>query len=204
MPSLTAPARDLRRSLAAVRFATSKGERFDSFALDVESTLVRSIPLRNARAAQLAAQVRRAVPAGYPLGAIVIAPVGASPTYWPRFPFRGLARSVDVLLPMAYFTYRTRGAAGVRAYTAANLRFVRAQAGQPTFPVHVIGGVTPRASAAEVRAFVAAAAGCGASGASLWELEGTTAAEWAELAAVTRPSASPIPPSCASIAARRR
>ena len=104
---------------------------------------------------------------------------------------------------MAYFTSdaRRRGRARLHGRERA---LVRAQAGEPAFPVHVIGGVTPRASAAEVRAFVAAAAGCGAIGASLWELEGTTAAEWAELAAVTRPSASPIPPSCASIAARRR
>jgi hypothetical protein len=136
------------------------------------------------------------VPKGYPLGAITIAPVGASPSYWPRFPFRGLARSVDVFLPMAYFTYRTHGAAGVRAYTAANVRFARAQAGRPAFPVHVIGGLTPRASAAEVRAFVAAAAGCGALGASLWQLARTSAAEWTELAALTRPSGRPATVGC--------
>ena len=183
LPSLADTARDLRRSLAAVQYITPDGDdSFDSFALDIEATVVRSIPRRNALALQLAAQLRAAVPEDFPLGAITIAPVGASPSYWPTFPFRGLSRVTDVFLPMAYFTSRTRGAANVRAYTAANVRLIRSEAGDPAFPVHPIGGLTPRATRAEVRAFVQAAGVCGAIGGGLWEFEQTTAAEWAELA----------------------
>jgi hypothetical protein len=188
LPSFAHPALDVRRALAAVEFEAGP-ESFDSFALDVESTVVRSPAVRNARALALAAAVRRAVPADYPLGAITIAPVGASPTYWPAFPFRGLSRLVDVFLPMAYFTARTRGAAGVAWYTAANVRAIRAQATAPAFPVHAIGGETPHATAAEVRAFVQASTACGVLGAGLWELQRTTAAEWAELAPVVSASA---------------
>jgi hypothetical protein len=190
LPSLADTARDLRRSLAAVEFVTADGDdSFDSFALDIEATLVRSIARRNALTLRLATQLRAAVPDDYPLGAITIAPVGASPTYWPTFPFRGLSRVADVFLPMAYFTARTRGAAGVRAYTAANVRLIRGEAGDPAFPVHPIGGLTPRATPSEVRAFVGAAGACGALGAGLWEFEQTTAAEWAELVPLARPAA---------------
>ena len=117
--------------------------------------------------------------------------MGASPSYWPAFPFRGLSRVTDVFLPMAYFTARTRGAANVRAYTAANVRLIRAEAGDPAFPVHPIGGLTPRATRAEVRAFVQAAGVCGAIGGGLWEFEQTTAAEWAELAPLEAQPSSP-------------
>jgi hypothetical protein len=182
LPSLADVQRDLRRSLAAVNFVSADGESFDSFALDVEATVVRSFATRNARTLQLATQLGRSVPADYPLGAITIAPVGASPTYWPTFPFRGLSRVVDVFLPMAYFTARTRGAKNVRAYTAANVAVIRSESVDPDFPIHPIGGVTPHATPAEVRAFVRAAADCGALGAGLWELERTTASEWAQLA----------------------
>ncbi len=183
LPSLADTARDLRRSLAAVEYVTPDGDdSFDSFALDIEATVVRSIPRRNALTLLLATQLRAAVPEDFPLGAITIAPVGASPSYWPTFPFRGLSRVTDVFLPMAYFTARTRGAANVRAYTAANVRLIRAEARDPAFPVHPIGGVAPRATRAEVRAFVQAAGACGAIGGGLWEFEQTTAAEWAELA----------------------
>jgi hypothetical protein len=184
LPALDNVGRDLRRSLAAARFVSEDGERFDSFALDIEATLVREYSLRNSRTLTLANRLRGALPADYPLGAITIAPVGASPTYWPTFPFRGLSRVVDVFLPMAYFTARTRGAQNVRSYTAANIAVIRAQAIDVDFPVHPIGGITPNATPAEVRGFVAAATGCGSLGAGLWELEGTTAAVWAQLAPV--------------------
>jgi hypothetical protein len=187
LPSLAAPARDLRRSLAAVDFQTDDGQSFDSFALDIEATVVREMPLRIARAVQLASRVRRAAPADYPLAAITIAPVGASPSYWPGYPFASLAQLVDVLLPMAYFTARTKGAARVREYTTANIAAIRDQIGDPRFPIHAIGGVTPRARPAEVGGFVQAASACSVVGASLWELTRTTPREWAQLARIALP-----------------
>jgi hypothetical protein len=182
LPSLASPARDLRRALAAASFETTSGDGFDSFALDVEATLVRPVRRRNARAAALAGALRRALGPAYPLAAITIAPVGASPSYWPDYPFAALARRVDVLLPMAYFTDRVRGAARVRAFTAANVRVIRDAVGDTAFPVHAIGGTAPRATSAEIRAFLEAASGCQAVGASLWEAGALTSGEWAALA----------------------
>lgn len=189
LPSLSRPVADLRRIRAALRFRSSAGERFDGFALDVESTLVRPVGLRSRRAVDLAAAVRREAPEGLPLGAITIAPVGASPTYWPGYPFAGLARSVDVLLPMAYFTDRTHGSSRVAAYTAANLRAVRRSAGT-TVAIAPVAGEAHAATRGELAAFLRAAAACGVPGLSLWEYGETTSVQWAALAAVRRPASS--------------
>jgi hypothetical protein len=182
LPSLANPVRDLRRALAGAQFTSAGGDEFDGFALDVEATVVRRIALRNARAAALESAMRRSLGVAYPLGAITIAPVGASPTYWPGYPFAALARNADVLLPLEYFTSRVRGAARVAAYTQANISTIRSLVGDPTFPVDAIGGSSPKATGAEVTAFVDTAASCGTVGASLWEFAAMTPAEWAALA----------------------
>ena len=39
LPGFTSYSRDLRRSLAAVRFKTPRGQRFDSFGLDIEARI---------------------------------------------------------------------------------------------------------------------------------------------------------------------
>jgi hypothetical protein len=185
LPSLANPARDLRRALAGARFLTAGGDTFDAFALDVEATVVRKLGLRNARATSFTASVRRALGPAYPLGAITIAPVGTAPTYWPNYPFKTLARNVDVLLPMAYFTARVRGAARVGAYVQANIDAIRSAIGDDAFPVHVIGGSSPKATGPEVAAFVEAAASEATIGASLWEYGAMTNAEWTQVAPAT-------------------
>jgi len=182
LPSLASPSRDLRRALAGARFRSAAGNGFDSFALDIESTKVRSFALRNLRAVSFTMAVRRALGPAYPLGAISIAPVGNSPTYWPDYPYRELAAHVDVFLPMTYFTARTQGAAGVSRYTAANLRIIRAQVGQG-FPMHPIGGEARHAQLAEVRAFLRSVALANTLGTSLWEYGEMTPGQWSALSA---------------------
>jgi hypothetical protein len=180
LPSFTANRRDLSRIVAGANFRSANGQHFDSFALDVESTRIRSIPLRTRRAVQLVAAVRRALPRPYVLGAITIDPVGAR--YWSRYPFRRLARHVDVFLPMTYFTARTSGPHNVAAYSRANVRRVRTLAGNPSFPVHPIGGDARHATLAELRAFLKAAASTNALGVSIWEYGGTSPTQWTLLA----------------------
>ncbi len=182
LPSLANPVRDLRRALAGARFVSADGEGFDAYALDVEATVVRRLALRNTRAASLTAAVRRALGPTYALAAITLAPVGASPTYWPGYPFAAIARNVDVIMPMAYFTARVRGAVKVGTYTEANISTIRSRIGDESFPVHAIGGSSPKATGPEVGAFIGAAAACGSVGASLWEFAATTQAEWNQLA----------------------
>jgi hypothetical protein len=181
LPSLANPVRDLRRAVAGARVVAPDGTTFDGFALDVESTVVKRLGLRNARAAGLLASVRRRLGPTYPLGAITIAPVGAAPTYWPNYPFAALAKNADVLLPMEYFTARVRGAARVATYTQANIEAIRSAIGDDAFPVHAIGGSSPRATGAEVAAFVEAATSESTIGASLWEFGAMTNAEWMQI-----------------------
>jgi hypothetical protein len=184
LPSFAAPRRDIRRALAGANFRSPSGERFDAFALDIEATTVRSLKLRSFRAVWVAHDVRRALPGRMPLGAITIDPVGAR--YWDGYPFAGLAKYVDIFLPMEYFTDRTRGARRVAAYSRANVNVVRRRAGDATFPVHPIGGEAHEASLPELRAFLHASSGSDTVGVSLWEYGETNARQWAALASAAR------------------
>ena len=185
LPSFANVVRDLRRSLAAVRFRSPKGEAFDSFALDIEAKVVPSAAKRSVRLLGLSRALRKAVGPDYPLGAIIPAPRGMdlNPKYWPGFPYEGLAKSYDVFMPMGYFTYRTKTGAATRAYTEANAELLRARAADEGLAVHLVGGLAGSATVAQVRAFAAAAADEGALGASLYDYATTSAAQWRVLSA---------------------
>jgi hypothetical protein len=179
LPSFVSPRADVRRALQGARFRSPEGDGFDAFALDIESTKVRTLRVRTARAVAVARAVRASLPRRLALGAITIDPAGA--TYWRGYPFRELARSVDVFLPMEYFTARTRGARRVAAYASANVRLVRGLAGDPLVPVHPIGGEARHASLPELRAFLQASRN--EVGVSLWEYGETSARQLKTLAA---------------------
>ena len=183
LPSLTDLDRDLRRSLAALNYTTRTGERFDSFALDIEATLVRSPFLRNARLLQLSRRLRAAAPKELALGAIVPSPRGMQllPWYWPDFPLAGLASSFDVFLPMGYFTYRPHYPGGSAAYTRTNIKLLREGTANPALPIHVIGGLSGVATTSQVRGFERAARNGAAIGSSLYDFAGTTPEQWEQL-----------------------
>jgi hypothetical protein len=186
LPSFLYPAQDTRRALAAIRFRSPKGERFDSFALDIEASLVRSVPLRSKRLLQLSARLRAAVGHRYPLGAIIPSPVGIRrhPHYWPHFPYRPLARFYDAFLPMAYATDAgVRGSKRTRAYDAADIAIVRARTGRPHVPIHLIGGLANAMGGREVAGFMRAVADCVPLGYSLYAFSVTRQATWRALAA---------------------
>ena len=147
LPSFLYPAQDTRRALAAIRFRSAKGERFDSFALDIEASLVSSVPLRSKRLLSSppgcgrpsAAATRSARSSPRRSGSAGIR------TYWPRFPYRPLAHYYDVFLPMAYATDRhIRGVRATRAYNAADVAIIRDRTGKPHVPIHLIGGLSQR------------------------------------------------------------
>ncbi len=185
LPSFRNLALDLRRSLAAIRFHTPNGESFDSFALDIEASVVKPAARRTARLLALAARLRAAVGLRYPLGAIIPAPRGMElrPSYWPGFPYAELARRFDVFIPMGYFTYRFKTAEAARAYTAANVALIREYAGDEGIAVHAVGGLAASATVAQVKAFAAAAAEQGALGASVYDYASTRAEVWRALGA---------------------
>lgn len=186
LPSFLYPAQDTRAALAAIRFRSSKGEHFDSFALDIEASLVRSVPLRSKRLLQLSARLRAAVGDRYTLGAIIPSPVGIRRhrAYWPDFPYRSLARYYDVFLPMAYATDRhIRGVAATREYDAADVAIIRRQTGKSRIPIHLIGGLANAMGSRETAGFMRAVADCSPLGYSLYAFSVTRQATWRALEA---------------------
>jgi hypothetical protein len=183
LPSYARLERDYRRSIAAIRFQTEHGQRFDSFALDIEATIVRDISTRNDRARRLAARLRGAVGSSYPMGAIV---PEAHALYWPDFPYDAMARRFDVFLPMAYFTFRTSSFHGVYRWVTDNIRAIRT-ATNLTIPIHVIGGLAGDASLRETAAYVKSVVDQKTLGGSLYHFPSTRAEQWHRLQEVPAP-----------------
>ncbi|MDQ3940183.1 MAG: hypothetical protein M3238_02405 [Actinomycetota bacterium] len=184
VPSFAHPKKDRRRSIAAIRFRNRSGERFDSFGMDIEATVVDHIWKRNRRLLGLSKWLRRKVGPDYPLGAITPDPV--SSLYWPRFPYRRVRRLYDVFVPMGYFSFRARGYAKVRRYTVAGIRTIRKESGDPHAPIHVIGGIAGETKGLEVKAFVHAVKDNKVLGASYYDFTITTPEEWEQLRRIAR------------------
>ena len=183
LPDLKDVPRDFARIQKAIQLTTPSGEKFDSFALDIESGAVKTVSKRNAALMTLSRQIRDSVGPSYPLGAIIPSPVGLSRkgSYWGSFPYTELAGVYDAFVPMSYYTYHGDGAKAARADTLGNMRILRAQKGCATTPVHLIGGIAEETSAAELKAFLQAARESGAVGASFYSWTGTNSAHWAEM-----------------------
>jgi putative Mn2+ efflux pump MntP len=186
LPSFANPDRDYRRAMAAIRFRSAKGQRFDSFGLDIEASVVKNVALRNRRLLALSGRIRAAVGRSYPLGAIIPSPRGMQllPKYWPGFPYADLALTYDVFLPMGYFSYRPTDLGGAYGYTVRNVSLIRRGTGNPTVAVHTIGGLSQDSSIAQVRAFVRATRDCGVIGASMYDFSTTGPKGWKQLLGV--------------------
>jgi hypothetical protein len=195
LPSFKNIARDLRRSLAAIEFRTPAGGRFDSFALDIEAAVVKSPALRSQRLLQLSRRLRAAVGESYPLGAIIPSPRGMQlvSSYWPGFPYAELDAIYDVFLPMTYFSYRVEGGRAVEDYVVRSMAIIREKTGNPSVPIHVIGGIGDKTSRLEARGFMRAALGCRALGWSVYDYSVTRNPTWKVL---TSPPAAAPNPSC--------
>jgi hypothetical protein len=182
LPKFSDPAADLRRIKALARF-TSRGQRFDGVALDIEWTQGVPDPAeRNTALVELAKQTRRVVD-DRPLGAIVLDPVlleEVNTRYWPDFPWKKVADSFDVWLPMDYWTNRdsTSPFRNSAKYTDENIRRVRKHVGDADAPVHPIGGIANQASASDYIDFVRAAKERDAIGWSVYDFNTTTSPSW--------------------------
>jgi hypothetical protein len=177
---------DWGRIKQAIEFTTSDGQKFDSFALDIESEKVADVGTRNSRLLDLSGRTRGLVGPEYPLGAIIPSPwaISTKSGYWPGFPYESLAKTYDVFVPMSYYTYHGSGGPAAYADTMANVRILREQPGCAKTPIHLIGGVAENSSDTEVREFVRAARETQVYGASLYSWPATTDAHWTQLAAV--------------------
>jgi hypothetical protein len=186
VPGFTNPALDVNRGLAAARFRAANGQRFNSLGVDIERSTVADVALRNHRVVNELALIRAGMGASYPISAIIPAPRGMQLAggYWPVFPYVGIARSVNVFVPMGYYTYHTNTYAGAYDYTIRNAQIIRDALGRPHVPIHMIGGAAASTSLAALRGFVQATNDLGLRGASIYDYATTSGAEWPILAGV--------------------
>jgi hypothetical protein len=188
LPGFRDPSFDLHRAVRTIRFETPSGNRFDSFALDIESSEVRGPNLRTARLLRVSAAIRRAAGDEYPLGAIVTSPdrlVRTDPHLWPGFPWRRLADTYDVFLPMTYYTYRVEGPRAAAWYTAQNVQIIRRQTTGLNVPIHVVGGISFDATGPETQGFVQTVLERDVIGASYYTFPGITVDQWKALSALS-------------------
>jgi hypothetical protein len=183
LPSFTNHKRDLKRSMAAIRFESPQGQRFDSFSLDIEATKEPDIATRNRRALRLSAAIRGRVGDGYVMAAIV---PDVYTRYWPSFPYAGLAKHFQVFMPMGYFSYRVSSREGVKAYTTANIRAIRDRTGNPNISIHPIGGIAGEVGYLAARGYVESVKENRVLGGSYYDFPITTNREWTELKALAK------------------
>lgn len=183
LPDFVRLKRDLRWSLAAIRYKSPSGQQFDSFGLDIESSEVEKYWVRTRRLLELSAQIRAAAGPEYPLAAIIPSPRGMElrPGYWPGFPFARLAGIYDVFMPMTYYSYRAYGPRAVHDYITRSVDIIRRKTRLPGVPIHVIGGIADRTNRSEAVAFVRAAREYGLIGASLYDYKITGPEDWEAL-----------------------
>ena len=186
LPGFRDPSKDYRRSLAAIDFRSVAGQKFDSFTLDIEASIVKDVALRNSRLRALSKRIRAAVGASYPLGACIPSPAGMAmhTSYWPQFPFKTLAGIYDVFVPMGYYTYHGDGYANAYRDTRDNIRIIREKTGRPGVPIHVIAGDAAKSSGSETTAYVRALRENGALGGSMYDWATTSDASWRALSNV--------------------
>jgi hypothetical protein len=175
-------------NLLLIRDFQVDGHRFDGIAVDIEYR--RDVPdhaERNRRLVELSRRLR-AEAGDHALGAIVYPPVlfeEIRPDFWPGFPWRELAESYDVWLPMVYWTEIAAESPSYDDgyhYTEAGTRRLLANLDDPAARVHPVGGVADTATVEDVEGFVRAAGEVGAVGYSMYDYRTTSPAGWQVLA----------------------
>jgi hypothetical protein len=158
----------------------------DGIAVDIESRLNADVGERTRRLVELSARLRDALGPDVALGAIVL-PItvieDVNPAYWPGYPWRELADSFNVFLPMNYWTNRlsTSPWRDAVASTAEYISRIRLRTGRLALAVHPIGGSAAGVTAAEVDAMRRASREHGAIGGSLYDYVSTPADVWGAL-----------------------
>lgn len=166
---------DVRR-LEALRDFRSDGHAFDGVAVDIEFRGdVPDLGERNERLAEFSERVRQSFGDAV-VGAIVLPPVlleVINTDYWAAFPWREIAPSYDVWLPMSYWTLRTEssGYRDAYVYTEETIRRLRANLGEPDAVVHPIGGLGDALEAEDMERFLQAAEEHDAIGASVYDFD---------------------------------
>ena len=179
---------DLDVDLAHVRAMNdfeADGQRFDGLALDVEWTQgVPDTAQRNARLVTFTRRVRRMIGGATALGAIVYPAVQLeliNPTLWPNFPYRKLVPSVDVWMPMTYWTFRTADYRDPYLYTDDSVKRLRTRLHDSHAAVHPIGGIADGTSPFDYERFLQAVGADRGIGWSVYDYNTTSSSAWPRL-----------------------
>lgn len=169
--------KDKKRTQVALGFQSSTGQRFDSFAMDIESTAVNNISKREQMAA-LSRWLRRTVGSDFALGGIV---PDVQSLYWPNFPYYKVGKFYDVVMPMSYYSYRVSGKNAVYNYVLENIDEIRSRTADPSIHIHPIGGIGGQTTRREARGYVDAVVDRAVMGGSYYDFPITAEREWEEL-----------------------
>ena len=126
------------------------------------------------------------MPGDMALGGIVYPAVQldvVNPVLWPNFPYKRLAESVDVWMPMAYFTYRDEesGYRDAFRYSEESVTRLRDHLDDQDAEVHLVGGIADAVTAADLDGFLRAARTTGSIGWSLYDYSTTFSTAWPAL-----------------------
>jgi len=183
-PTLDDPAAD-RAHLEALADFTYRGQRFDALALDIEAIqTIKDVDERNDVVVKLAKQTRAMVGDEQPVGAAVYPAVQAevvNPALWPRFPYKRLAKDIDVWMPMAYWTFRDGQYRDPYAYTQESIDRLRRNVDDRRAMVHPIGGLAAESSPQDYDAFLRSVRDSRAVGWSMYDYNTTFSSAWPQL-----------------------
>ena len=173
---------DVRRTVAIARYRSPEGHHFDALGIDIEyKGKTASLSEFNAGIVTHLDRVRSGAGSSFTIAAIVPSPIGmaVSPSSWTGFPWSAIGTRAHVVLPMAYWSYRTdcpsNPAHCPYRYGLDNVTESRRLTG---LPVHIIGGVGDNVTAGEVRDFVAGTRAAKAYGGSLYDYRTTASSYW--------------------------
>jgi hypothetical protein len=166
---------DRKKAMAAIRFRSPNGHHFDGFALDIESTHVKSIKTRNSRLLALSRQIKNRA-GSMPLGAITYSPVFINGP-WPKFPWKPLAKLYRTFFPMAYSSYHYDSRTSVRRYTQRAVNILRQKTSQHK-SIHVIGGIADAMRPSETQGFVRGVKNSNVAGGSLYDYMTSNNGDW--------------------------
>jgi hypothetical protein len=180
LPTFVDTTRDIQRFKAMDRL------NLDGIAMDIEALNISDISVRNQRFKAVTTAVRSHIAGRVPFIAITFPPIHlqyVNPSLWADFPWTFVGQNFDALMTMSYWTIR-RSSSPYRdpaVHVAEDLRLAPILTGNPRLPVHIVGGLTEQATAAEVGAFATACGAGNCVGGSLYEAATTTDAQWNQL-----------------------
>ena len=181
LPGLADVALDTRMIKTIVGFRSGTA-RFDTVALDLEYTQGESdVSVRNDNTVEVTRNTRKLLGTKRALGAIVYPAVQTevlNPVLWPNFPYKRLAESVDVWMPMTYFTFRSDPYRDAFRYTDESVARLRKRLGNDNALVHPIGGIADQTSPEDYLAFLRAVKNTKAIGYSVYDFNTTSSSAW--------------------------